>query len=267
MSPIIPHNYKDSSFPCAVFIWNVENVCDNDRKVSITFSFKNGTGNKKQDSEGNPETATFEQNDAKGVKIEQLIAGMKCTYCLACKESDDNGVKISSCFKFDPNSSGENLWQDLKEHGKLSEKSIDESLKSKDVGVAICGQVLVKPGTQTDVEFSLVWDMPKVKFSKSEKEHTRYYTRYFGEGSAGQAISEYALLNYSTWEGLIDEWQRPILEDADLPSWYKSAIFNELYYIADGGSLWLQAEHTFDRELAYDDPRYGRIVYRKNPRN
>lgn len=24
-----------------------------------------------------------------------------------------------------------------------------------------------------------------------------------------------------------------------LPSWYKSAIFNELYYVADGGTQWL----------------------------
>ena len=52
ISPIIPHDYKESTLPCAVFVWNVENVCDKDRKVSITFTFKNGTGNKKQDAEG-----------------------------------------------------------------------------------------------------------------------------------------------------------------------------------------------------------------------
>ena len=52
VSPIIPHDYKDSSLPCCLFIWNVENVCDKDRKVSITFTFKNGVGNKKLDSEG-----------------------------------------------------------------------------------------------------------------------------------------------------------------------------------------------------------------------
>jgi uncharacterized protein (DUF608 family) len=52
ISPIIPHDYKDSSLPVAVFVWNVENVCDKERKVTITFTFKNGTGNKKQDAEG-----------------------------------------------------------------------------------------------------------------------------------------------------------------------------------------------------------------------
>lgn len=38
--------------PCAVFIWTIENVGDKERKVSITFTFKNGTGTKKQDAEG-----------------------------------------------------------------------------------------------------------------------------------------------------------------------------------------------------------------------
>lgn len=52
ISPVLPHEYKDSSMPCAVFIWNVENVCDAERKVSITFTFKNGTGTKKQDADG-----------------------------------------------------------------------------------------------------------------------------------------------------------------------------------------------------------------------
>lgn len=52
ISPILPHEYKDSSLPTAVFVWSIENVCDQDRKVSITFSFKNGTGLKKQDFEG-----------------------------------------------------------------------------------------------------------------------------------------------------------------------------------------------------------------------
>lgn len=52
VSPVIPHDYKDSSLPCCNFIWTVENCSDQERKVTICFTFKNGTGNKKQDSEG-----------------------------------------------------------------------------------------------------------------------------------------------------------------------------------------------------------------------
>lgn len=27
---------------------------------------------------------------------------------------------------------------------------------------------------------------------------------------------------------------------SSLPSWYKSALFNELYYVSDGGTVWVQ---------------------------
>jgi non-lysosomal glucosylceramidase len=47
---------------------------------------------------------------------------------------------------------------------------------------------------------------------------------------------------------------------SDLPEWYKSAIFNELYFIADGGTVWLNVD---DPDMNVDDPRlaYGRFAY------
>ncbi|XP_062545738.1 non-lysosomal glucosylceramidase [Armigeres subalbatus] len=259
ISPIIPHDYKESSLPAAVFVWTVENVCGKDRQVTITFTFKNGTGNKKQDAEGNSETAEFNQSLAKGVSIKQTIADMQCTYCVSCKTSSE--INLTRCLKFDPTGSGEKLWNDLKENGKLTEASVDENLKSKDVAVAVSAQILVQSESSSDLEFSLVWDMPKIHFGKKAKEFYKYYTKYFGKsGDAGPSISDYALQNYGKWETLVNEWQRPILDDSDLPDWYKSAIFNELYFIADGGSVWLT---TDDAELPYDDPRlaYGRFAY------
>ncbi|KAG4076220.1 hypothetical protein HA402_014769 [Bradysia odoriphaga] len=214
ISPIIPHDYKDSSLPCAVFVWTVENVGDSDRKVSISFTFKNGTGNKKQDADGNATTSPFSEGAAKGASIKQTIFGMECTYCIACKVSPE--INISRCHKFDPCGSGEKLWNDLRENGKLTEKSVDENLKSKDVAVAVSAQVHVKSKCQSDLEFVLAWDMPKVKFFKNTKQYWRYYTKFFGRtGEAGPPICEHALQNYGKWEQSIDSWQRPILDDND----------------------------------------------------
>lgn len=82
----------------------------------------------------------------------------------------------------------------------------------------------------------------------------RYYTKYFGvKNDAGPVICGHALQSYRKWEQLIDDWQRPILEDPELPDWYKSAIFNELYFISDGGTLWLNVDSTDD--IDYTDPR------------
>lgn len=50
VSPVIPNNYKDSSMPCAVFIWNVENVSTQELNVTISFTFQNGIGVSKVDS-------------------------------------------------------------------------------------------------------------------------------------------------------------------------------------------------------------------------
>ena len=85
----------------------------------------------------------------------------------------------------------------------------------------------------------------------------RYYSQYFG-GEPGQAaaaaeICRYALSRYEDWEEEIWRWQRPVLEDPALPDWYKSGLFNELYFVADGGSVWLRVDEHED--LPADDPR------------
>lgn len=48
----------------------------------------------------------------------------------------------------------------------------------------------------------------------------------------------------------------------ELPDWYKSAIFNELYYISDGGTVWFALDNC-EEEYKLDDPRlaYGRFGY------
>lgn len=82
----------------------------------------------------------------------------------------------------------------------------------------------------------------------------RYYTKYFSaKGDAGPNICSYALHNYEKWDRMIYAWQQPVLDDDELPAWYKSAIFNELYYISDGGTIWLNVEQ--DDDIDYSDPR------------
>lgn len=150
---------------------------------------------------GNPTTSTFDESDIKGASIKQTITGMNCTYSIACK-SVDGAKEVSCCDKFDPAANGEKIWSDLKENGKLTEKSVDEHLKSmfinilflficgnvfhtyiyvafaiitaKDIGVAVCGQVTVQPQTYDDLEFALAWDMPVINFHKKIKQYTRF---------------------------------------------------------------------------------------------
>ena len=46
------------------------------------------------------------------------------------------------------------------------------------------------------------------------------------------------------------------MQFSGLPDWYKSAIFNQLYFISDGGPIWLTCNSSFGKELNYDYPRW-----------
>lgn len=176
---------------------------------------KNGTGNKKQDAAGGSKTAAFDSEEIHGATIMQTICEMPCNYTIAVNKTSVD-VKVATVTKIDPNGNGSNLWNDLNDNGIPTEKSQDKNLKEgKDVCVAVSGQKTINPGVCDELEFSLVWDMPKVKFPKGTKMYSKYYTKYFGaDGKAGEKITDYAFKNYCKWEQLIvDEWQREILED------------------------------------------------------
>ena len=44
-----------------------------------------------------------------------------------------------------------------------------------------------------------------------------------------------------------------------LPDWYKSALFNESYFIADGGTIWLDV--SADTTLPEHIRNWGRFGY------
>lgn len=46
------------------------------------------------------------------------------------------------------------------------------------------------------------------------------------------------------WYERVEEWQSPILKREDLPDWFKMALFNELYLLTDGGTLWTAASEN-----------------------
>ncbi|XP_030825325.1 non-lysosomal glucosylceramidase-like [Camarhynchus parvulus] len=75
VSPVIPHDYKDSSLPVGVFVWEVENGRDEDVEVSIMFSLQNGPGAKEAGSGGHwNEPFTFHKDG-------QRVAGVLLHHC------------------------------------------------------------------------------------------------------------------------------------------------------------------------------------------
>ncbi|KAK3097227.1 hypothetical protein FSP39_007733 [Pinctada imbricata] len=287
VSPIIPHDYKDTSFPMATFIWSAENLGDSELDVSIVFTFKNGRG-VREDGAGQCNTEAFQSMEGgakvSGVAINQTIRDMKCSYGIAGKEEDN--VKVSYKVEFDPKGTGKELWDDLAEDGNLNSETGKVSNPSvakmalntvmlvvmlaldlfislftvplqqgrshlasrrKDKAAAVCIQTTVPARQSKELKFALTWDMPIVHFKNRENLYARRYTRWFGtDGNSSSRMCSYALQNYTLWEKKIDDWQNPILQNQNLPAWYKSALFNELYFVSDGGTLWLDPVERLD---------------------
>ncbi|ESP03323.1 hypothetical protein LOTGIDRAFT_237752 [Lottia gigantea] len=252
ISPIYPHEYQETSLPTAVFVWTIENNGPEDLEASITFTFQNGQGSKNDCNKG-ISSGEFQKQDLTGVSIHQLFNGMKCTYSLASISKPD--VDISTVVNFDPHGSGEELWNDLYEDGKLGNTpaaSPATGNKGKDIGVAVCAFINVPSMSSKSLDFALAWDMPVIQFGAKEQHYARRYTRWFGtEGNAGPNLCQHALKNYPMWEKKINDWQQPVLNSKKLPGWYKSALYNELYYISDGGTVWLDP-HELDKNFKAD---------------
>uniref|UniRef100_A0A672FW39 Non-lysosomal glucosylceramidase n=1 Tax=Salarias fasciatus TaxID=181472 RepID=A0A672FW39_SALFA len=250
VSPVIPHDYQDSSLPVAVFVWDIENRNDYALDVSIMFTVVNGSGQKDDKSGGHwnePFHLEKEGEAVSGVLLHHCTAVNPYTLCIAAREQADREISHQTAFA--PKGTCSGLWSDLLTDGRLDSPtgSSPPTPKGEKVAAALAVGCPVAAHGHGSLEFCLCWDMPTITFGSREREHSRRYTRYFGtKGDASPSLSHYALTHYRQWERSIDDWQRPVLQDSSLPSWYKSALFNELYFVADGGTVWTELHPDAD---------------------
>uniref|UniRef100_A0A3P8XGU8 Non-lysosomal glucosylceramidase n=1 Tax=Esox lucius TaxID=8010 RepID=A0A3P8XGU8_ESOLU len=279
VSPVIPHDYQDSSLPVAVFVWDIENKNDYPLDVSIMFTLVNGSGHKDDKSGGHWNEPFHLEKDGEsvsGVLLHHCTSVNPYTLCMAAREQSDR--EISHQTAFSPKGTCGALWSDLITDGRLDSPtgqcSSPPTQKGEKVAAALAAGCSVPAEGHSALEFSMAWDMPTVTFGSRERKHVRRYTRFFGaKADAAPTLSHYALTHYRQWERRIEEWQAPILQDSSLPSWYKSALFNELYFVADGGTVWTELPEDSDisRGLRSEDgglpaqpaviKEYGRFAY------
>ncbi|CAH8536627.1 unnamed protein product [Dicrocoelium dendriticum] len=110
------------------------------------------------------------------------------------------------------------------------------------------------PGRAT-FEFAVVWHSPVVRFRANGITYRRRYARWYPQpGMLGaECLLEHALMEWPNWVKKIKQWQDPVLKNESLPDWYKSALFNELYYFTDGGAVWLDPIRIGDLSISEND--------------
>ncbi|KAM9641227.1 non-lysosomal glucosylceramidase [Trichechus inunguis] len=267
ITPILPHDYQDSSLPVGVFVWDVENEGDEALDVSIMFSMRNGLGGR-DDAPGGLWNEPFclerDGETVQGLLLHHPTLPNPYTMAVAARLTAD--TTVTHITAFDPDSTGQQVWQDLLQDGQLDSPAGRSAPSQKGVGIAgaVCVAAKLPPRGRCCLEFSLAWDMPRIVFGAKGQVHYRRYTRFFGQdGEAAPALSHYALCRYADWEEKISAWQSPILEDRSLPAWYKSALFNELYFLADGGTVWLEVPEDSLMEELEEGMRQLRPVLRE----
>jgi hypothetical protein len=137
-------------------------------------------------------------------------------------------------------------------------------------------------------EFSLSWDYPLARFGNG-KALPKFYTKFFSSSVhhrtatendnsnetilASSSLGVYGLLHWKRWEQEIKAWQTSTIssfqqqlssiisnsENDNLHSfsfsnihYYSYHLFNELYYLVDGGTLWLDSSDGTNNQQVID---------------
>jgi non-lysosomal glucosylceramidase len=244
-SPIIPGNYRESSYPVGIFEWQIENPGPESLTVGLMFSWLNDIGRDRgQDRRGGHRNVSVRRDGMAGVVLQgpSDMTDAAWNGTVAIMAGEEPGVLVTTFDRFLADE-GSDVWADFATDGRLGNVVDDRpSRPGEAIGAALAATIEVAPGETKHVTFVLAWDLPIVEFGSGTRWFKRY-TRFFDRsGSNAWAIGADALVRRSEWSSAIDAWQAPILADPARPDWYKGALFNELYFLVDGGTVWTDGE-------------------------
>lgn len=248
ISPFIPHNYKESSLPSCVFSYTLANTGKDTANVSLLFTWTNSVGGSSELSGGHFNSPFIAEDGVRGALLHHKTGNTSppITFAIAAQETSD--VSVSVCPSYSVSGkrnklSAKEMWLEMKEHGSFDPgnwdiKPLPPSKQGSSIGAAVAARVVVPPHEKRTVVFALAWDSPEVKFVKGKSYHRRY-TQFYGTfGNAAENLVHDAIRDYESWERAIETWQSPILNDVNLPEWYRVTLLNELYYLVAGGTVW-----------------------------
>ncbi len=265
-SPILPNNYKDTSYPVATFLWTLHNPTSEPIALSILLTWQNMSGwftntlkspTVKVRDDGSPEYEYRPRiGESKG-SFNQVIDDHGRFGCLLSGQPTDAVVtegegqwaiatftspyreEVFYHSRWNPAGDGNDIWSTFAKNGSLADAG-DETpaAEGEQIGSAIAVRFTLKPGESRQVPFVVSWDFPVTEFAEGIPYYRRY-TDFFGRnGTNAWSMVRTALKQYEDWQTQIRDWQRPILERSDLSDCFKMGLMNELYDLTSGGALW-----------------------------
>ncbi|GAB4844094.1 hypothetical protein Ancab_014058 [Ancistrocladus abbreviatus] len=250
ISPFIPHNYRDSSLPTAVFVYTLVNTGRERAKVSLLFTWANSVGGVTHLSGDHVNEPFIGDGGISGVLLHHKTAkdNPPVTFAIAACETQNVNVTVLPYFGLSEGNyvTAKGVWSKMTQDGQFDRENFNAgrsmpSSPGETLCAAVSASTWVEPQGKSTVAFGVAWSSPKIKFLKGSSYYRRY-TKFYGTSErAAEDLVHYALTNYKRWEEEIEKWQCPILNDDRLPEWYKFTLFNELYFLVAGGTVWIDS--------------------------
>lgn len=253
-SGIRPHDYEDISYPVGVFRWTLRNTADVPVETSLLFSFANMNGwftdygreRPLVRSTGNFNTAVDTAGKVAVVmdhtRTKKTLSEGRGQFAIATETGEDRTVSRRTTY--DIRLDAKSLWEEFRASGSLTE---GENWKascefpaddSGHIAGALTVTVTLQPGEIAEIPFSLAWDMPVLEYGTG-RAYYRRHTRHVGTGGDnGAALASLALDRRDAWSAAIDEWHESFIARNRFPEWYYGMLFNELYLLVDGLTVW-----------------------------
>jgi non-lysosomal glucosylceramidase len=252
-SPVLPNNYRESSYPVAVYRWHADNPTDKTVTVSLLLSWTNMAGwfrTFTRDFEGTPNQGNHNNYVSenipgvgvmKGVVFDRNRAGETPNewdgqFAIAAIES--SGVEVTYQTTYDASGDGRAVWTSFARDGRLTNDDKSWVSEKEKLAGAIALRFTLRPGEKKIVPMVVSWDFPVVQFGQGRKWDRRYTDFYGASGRNAWKIARDGLLHATDWSAAIDQWQAPYVNDESKPLWYRGMLFNELYALTDGGTFW-----------------------------
>uniref|UniRef100_A0A0D6QSI8 Non-lysosomal glucosylceramidase n=1 Tax=Araucaria cunninghamii TaxID=56994 RepID=A0A0D6QSI8_ARACU len=257
ISPFIPHNYRESSLPTCAFAYTLVNTGKETANVSLLFTWANSIGGTSHLSGGHVNRPFRSDDGVCGMLLHHKTAKgyPPVTFAIASCQTENVHVTVLPCFGLSGKSytSAKDMWATMKQEGQFDNENWNAgcsfpSLSGEELCAAVSASAVVEPHGTCSIVFALAWASPKVKFVKGST-YCRRYTQFYGtsEDAAINLVHD-ALMDYRRWETEIENWQNPILKNEKLPEWYRFTLFNELYYLVAGGTIWTDGRPPVEQE-------------------
>ena len=282
-SPLLPNNYRESSYPVAVYRWHAENRTSRPVTVSVLLSWTNMVGwfrTFTRDFQGAPNQGNHNRSKSeqiaggtmKGIVFERNRAGKELQEGVgqfAIAALDGAGIEVSYLTSFAAEGDGKAVWSSFAKDGRLPNSDTSWVSDGEKLAGAVAVRFTLAPGENKIIPMVIAWDFPIVQFGEGREWNRRYTDFYGASGNNAWAIARDGLLNAQGWSDAIDAWQAPYVNNESKPLWYRGMLFNELYTLTDGGTFWGHPRWPVDKGLGsfallecFDYAYYGTLDVR-----